>query len=267
MSTDRLVTRRSSAAQGPHSEYDRLHDGHANPTGSDRAAAVSSADAGNLLDLPAAADTIVLADNHLYAFSKRLLDIIFSLIFLFLFSPVMLLIALLVKLDSPGPAIFSHYRVGRGLRLFRFYKFRTMRVDARDAHPDLYAYKFDPDKLDRVFLQVRGDPRVTRLGRLLRRTSLDELPNFWNVLAGDMSLVGPRPEVPQMLPYYSSKTKFGVLPGVTGLAQISGRGKLCFLDTVRFDENYIRRRSFWYDVQILVRTGMAVFTQNYTVGH
>ncbi len=142
-----------------------------------------------------------------------------------------------------------------------------MRADARTAFPELYAYQYDPAKLDRVYMQTKGDPRVTRLGRILRRTSLDELPNLWNVLKGDMSMVGPRPEIPEMFPYYKSGHKFSVLPGATGLAQVNGRGKLSFLETLHWDEEYIRNRSLWYDLLILARTPLAIIKLNHTVGH
>ena len=165
-------------------------------------------------------------------------------------------IAAIVKLDSPGPAVFRQWRVGRDGRLFRFAKFRTLYVDAAARWPELYAYRYDPDELAALHFKMKNDPRVTRVGRWLRKSTLDELPNFWNVLTGDVALVGPRPEIPEMLPYYDDEglKKFSVRPGVTGLAQVKGRGDLSFRDTVAFDVEYVHRRSFALDARILVQT-------------
>ncbi len=175
---------------------------------------------------------------------------------LLLFLPVMLLVALAIRLDSGGPALFRQKRVGRSGRLFTFVKFRTFRADARERFPELYAYQYTPEEIEELRFKIPGDPRLTRIGEWLRTTTLDELPNFWNVLVGDMSLVGPRPEIPEMLPYYRDEDliKFSVRPGVTGLAQISGRGRLRFLDTAEFDARYVRERSLLLDAKILVRT-------------
>src|SRR5438067_6094760 len=126
-----------------------------------------------------------------YAIAKRTLDITASALLLVLFSPVVLLVAALVRLDSPGPVIFRQRRVGAGGRLFTFYKFRTMALDASARFPDLYAYRYTRQEFVDGLFKRPDDPRHTRLGRRLRRTSLDELPNLFNVLKGDMSLVGP----------------------------------------------------------------------------
>jgi lipopolysaccharide/colanic/teichoic acid biosynthesis glycosyltransferase len=168
----------------------------------------------------------------------------------------MLLIALIVKLDSPGPAVFRQIRVGRNGRLFRFAKFRTLHADARERWPELYTYRYTPDEVAALYFKLKDDPRVTRVGRWLRKSTLDELPNLWNVLVGDVAWVGPRPEIPEMLPYYNEETlaKFSVRPGVTGLAQVKGRGDLSFRDTVKFDVEYVRTRNFWFDIAIVART-------------
>ena len=160
------------------------------------------------------------------------------------------------RLDTPGPLLFFQPRMGAGTRPFRFVKFRTLYADARSRFPELYAYKYTPLELAELKFKVENDPRVTPQGRWLRKSSLDELPNFWNVLTGEMALVGPRPEIPEMLPYYEGEmlTKFDVRPGVTGLAQVSGRGRLGFHDTVALDVEYVRNRSFAYDMRILFKT-------------
>jgi lipopolysaccharide/colanic/teichoic acid biosynthesis glycosyltransferase len=131
-----------------------------------------------------------------------------------------------------------------------------MYVDARERFPELYAYKYKDDEVQGVKFKIPNDPRRTHLGRLLRKTTIDELPNFWNVLTGHMALVGPRPEILEMLPYYRGEDllKFSVRPGVTGLAQTDGRGCLNFRETVDLDVIYVKTRSFWLDICIIFRT-------------
>jgi len=192
---------------------------------------------------------------------RRALDIVISALVLTVLAPLMIVIALLVKRQSLGPAIFTQFRLGRGCKPFRFYKFRTMYTDWPTRFPRLADFRFDPKEMDSVYLQLADDPRISPLGRFLRNTSLDELPNFWNILRGEMTLVGPRPELPEMLPYYETLEKFEVKPGVTGMAQICGRGALNFPDTVRLDVDYVRDRSLRLDFRILVGTVRAVLGQ------
>lgn len=191
-----------------------------------------------------------------YEAAKRALDLAVSLIGLVIALPVMLLVGLIVRLDSPGPVIFRQTRVGKDGRPFTFYKFRTMYADARERFPELYSYQYTDEEVQTMYFKVLHDPRLTRFGRHVRKTSLDELPNLINVLRGDMTLVGPRPELPEMLPYYTPEqlVKFSVKPGVTGLAQVTGRSVLRFQQTIAADVEYVRRRSFWFDIAILVRT-------------
>jgi lipopolysaccharide/colanic/teichoic acid biosynthesis glycosyltransferase len=188
----------------------------------------------------------------------RTIEWVISLAVLLLASPLLLFIALVIKLDTPGPALFFQLRARKDGRPFKFVKFRTMYADARQRFPELYAYKYDD--VDKIAFKVRDDPRRTPLGRLLRRTTIDELPNFWNVLTGDMALVGPRPEILEMLPYYKGDDllKFKVKPGVTGLAQTYSRGNLMFRETVDLDVKYVRERSLVLDVSILLRTLLMV---------
>jgi lipopolysaccharide/colanic/teichoic acid biosynthesis glycosyltransferase len=187
---------------------------------------------------------------------ERAVEWLFAAAALAFTLPLMLVVALAVKLDSPGPVLFRQLRVGRGGRLFVFTKFRTLYADAKERFPDLYAYRYSSEEISQLRFKAPNDPRVTRIGEWLRRSTLDELPNFWHVLTGDMSLVGPRPEIPEMLPYYGDEhlIKFSVRPGVTGLAQISGRGRLKFLETAELDAQYVRERSPWLDLRILART-------------
>jgi lipopolysaccharide/colanic/teichoic acid biosynthesis glycosyltransferase len=186
----------------------------------------------------------------------RATEILLAATLLLLTLPLMLIIAVIVKLDSPGPAVFRQIRLGRHGQLFRFAKFRTLYVDARQRWPELYAYRYTPDEVAALYFKLKNDPRVTRVGRWLRKSTLDELPNLWNVLVGEVALVGPRPEIPEMLPYYTAETlaKFSVRPGVTGLAQVRGRGDLSFRDTVALDVEYVHTRSLKLDVDILART-------------
>lgn len=194
--------------------------------------------------------------------TQRLLEVPTALVALILTSPIMLLLAILVRLDSPGPAIFRQLRVGKDGKLFWFYKFRTLFADARTRFPELYAYDYTPEEVGTLRFKREADPRVTRVGRWLRRSTLDELPNFWNLLKGDIAIVGPRPEIPEMLKHYRPEQmrKFHVRPGITGLAQTHGRGRLSLQETLALDLTYVQHRSLWLDIRIVVRTLRMVLT-------
>jgi exopolysaccharide biosynthesis polyprenyl glycosylphosphotransferase len=185
--------------------------------------------------------------------AKRLVDIVGGLVGVILFGVAYLVLAPLIKLTSPGRAIFKHTRVGQNGRLFTLYKFRTMRSDA-EAHKAALA---DANKMrGHVFKMVR-DPRVTRVGRVLRRFYLDELPQFWNVLKGDMSLVGPRPPLPEEVAAYAAyhRRRLSVRPGITGPWQARGNGVVAdFEDIVRMECDYIDQWSFWLDILVMLRT-------------
>ena len=190
---------------------------------------------------------------------KRCLDIGGSVLASLLFAPLLALIAVAIKVDSPGPVLFSHDRAGLGGRRFRMHKFRTMRcgADAEKAGLAHLNHTGDP----RLF-KIPNDPRTTRVGRFLRRWSLDELPQIWNVLRGEMSLVGPRPFFESDLEDYEAHhyRRLGARPGLTGLWQVSGRSTLVdFEDVVRLDRQYIEQWSIWLDLSILLRTIPAVF--------
>lgn len=191
-----------------------------------------------------------------YAF-KRLADIILSAAGLLLLSPLFAAIALAVKITSPGPAIFTQTRVGRYGRHFRFYKFRSMYIDAEARKAEL---KDCNESGDGVIFKMRDDPRITRVGRFMRRTSLDELPQLWNVLKGDMSIVGPRPPVPDEVREYTleDRKRLDVIPGITCLWQIMGRSEIPFHEQVRLDKEYILASSVWKDIVILIKTIPAI---------
>ena len=192
----------------------------------------------------------VLSDAG-YRRAKRALDLAVSIALLPIIVPVLLLCALAIRLDSPGPVFFSQSRTGRGGHRFRMWKLRTM---ARNAD-ELKAQYAHLNELTYPDFKISNDPRITRVGRVLRKTSLDELPQIVNVLMGDMSLVGPRPTSFSASTYRLWHTaRLEVQPGITGLWQISGRNELDFDDRLRLDVAYIRNRSITLDISILVRT-------------
>lgn len=189
--------------------------------------------------------------------AKRVLDVVGSLLGMILLLPVYLAIAAAVKLTSRGPVFFSQVRVGRYGRHFRFYKFRSMRVDAEAQKAALLDRN---ESKDGVIFKMKDDPRITKVGRFLRRTSLDELPQLWNVFIGDMSLVGPRPPVPKEVEQYTleDRKRLDVIPGITCLWQIKGRSDIPFNEQVRLDKEYILAPSVWKDIVILLKTIPAI---------
>ncbi len=199
--------------------------------------------------------------NKLSEIIRRFLDILVSSVMLLVSAPIMLLIAYKIKKVSPGPAIFRQTRVGKDGSLFTFYKFRSMWPDARKRFPELYAYKYTQDEIKRLKFKKREDPRIIPELHWLRKSSLDELPNFLNVLKGDMTLVGPRPDIPEMVKYYTERQmkKLSVKPGITGYAQINGRGDLGFQETLEEDLRYIEERSLLTDLWVILRTVAACF--------
>ena len=189
---------------------------------------------------------------------KRLLDILLATIGLVGSLPLWLVIAAAIRFDSPGPALFIQERVGIHGRLFRFYKFRSMYVDAEQRLAEVQAQ----NEIDGPVFKMRNDPRVSRVGALLRRTSLDELPQLINVLRGEMSLVGPRPPLPREVEQYrpGDAVRLSVKPGLTCLWQIRGRSHVGFDQWMEYDREYVRDMSFWLDVQILLRTVWVVIS-------
>ncbi|HTR97340.1 MAG TPA: sugar transferase [Candidatus Acidoferrales bacterium] len=194
--------------------------------------------------------------------AKETLDRVLAAIGLMLVSPVLLAIAIAVRLDSPGPAFFRQTRIGRGGRPFTFWKFRGMYVDARERFPELYDYRYSGEQVRELRFHPPADPRVTRVGRFIRRTSLDELPNLVNVVRGDMSLVGPRPEIPELMPYYgpAARVVLSVRPGITSLAKLLGRDHYSFRETLELDVRYVRARSLRLDLGVLLGTVWMVLT-------
>lgn len=188
---------------------------------------------------------------------KRWMDVCGSLAAVILLSPIFLLVAIWIKLDSPGPLIYRQIRIGLYGRPFYFYKFRSMYIDS-DARRA--ALEKENESSDGVLFKMKNDPRITRCGRFIRKYSIDEVPQFFNVLLGDMSLVGPRPPLPSEVAQYSleDRKRLEILPGITCIWQISGRSDIPFREQVVLDKEYIRAQSFWKDVLILFRTIPAV---------
>lgn len=227
------------------------------------------------------------------AAAYRAFEVMIALIGLIVGLPFVLVAAIIIRIDSPGPALFRHRRPARSVRAlgrdlagradlipppggyrpdaeyyvpnyFTLFKLRTMYVDARTRFPAYYAYRFTPENFRTQFPTIRDDPRVTRAGRIFRKLSIDEVPNLWSVVKGDLALVGPRPEASEVLQYYTPDEliKFTVKPGITGLAQISGRGLLNWGETIALDLQYVRTQSVALDLKIILLTIRRVLTRH-----
>lgn len=194
-----------------------------------------------------------------YHFAKRVFDLVAATCGLLLLLPLLPVIAILIKLDSPGPIIFSQRRVGKGGRLFTCYKFRSMVRDAESMRSELSHL----NEATGPAFKIRDDPRVTEVGGFLRRSSLDEIPQLVNVLCGQMSIVGPRPQIPAEVELYEpwQRRRLEVKPGITCLWQIAGRSHIGFDEWMRLDLEYLRRRSLGLDLWILLRTLPAVIAR------
>jgi lipopolysaccharide/colanic/teichoic acid biosynthesis glycosyltransferase len=219
---------------------------------------VSSTEAGSL---SAARAAVLEGESKLSAAACRALDVIGSAVLLVMLVPVFAALAVAIRLDSRGRVLYRQRRVGRGLAPFTVNKFRTMRSGAgHETHRQFVIGLIagEPRNADAEpnFFKMADDDRVTRVGRLLRKTSLDELPQLWNVLRGDMSLVGPRPPIPYEVEHYPPHwfDRFAVKPGMTGLWQVSGRSQLTLEEMITLDVDYARNRSLWLNIKILART-------------
>ena len=206
--------------------------------------------------------------SALYLFTKRIIDITVSLVAIILFLPVWVIVPILIKLDSPGPIIFGHKRAGKNGKLFTMYKFRTMIDNAEE-----YLYKQNPDLLKKFKegdWKLENDPRITKLGKILRSITIDEFPQFFNVLRGEMSIVGPRAYVPTELkeqPHRYPETKelvveaLKVKPGITGPWQTSGRNEIPFDTRAKLDAEYSKNASIIKDIVIMLKTPAAMFSK------
>ena len=226
---------------------------------SNKPASCTAVPRGEMLDRQA-----VLESGRKYWILRRAQDIVLSSVALVLLSPVMLLIALAIMIDSPGSGpIFVQNRVGRDGKIFRFLKFRSMVPNAEDKLHELLSR----NEMDGPAFKIKEDPRITRVGRFIRKTSLDELPQLWNVLCGDMSIVGPRPALPREVEQYDEyqRQRLLIQPGLTCYWQIQPhRNDLSFDEWMELDLKYIRERSFWVDWKIIFGTVRAVLLMNGT---
>lgn len=208
---------------------------------------------------PMEQDTIWwVSSSQAYQYSKRVIDLVIAIPSLIILTPLFVLIAVLIKLDSVGPVFFQQIRVGQWGQTFGCLKFRSMYVDAEERKKELMSI----NEADGPVFKIKGDPRITRIGRIIRKLSIDEIPQLINVLRGEMSLVGPRPPLPSEVIKYSyyQLRRLDVKPGITGLQQVSGRSDLDFNEWISLDIEYIERRSFWFDFLILFRTIPAVIS-------
>ncbi|WP_345796950.1 sugar transferase [Peribacillus muralis] len=191
--------------------------------------------------------------NVSYLRTKRIIDIIGSLLGIIFLSPLFILVAILIKIEDPkGPVFFKQVRVGKAETEFHMYKFRSMVSDAEERLKDLLAL----NEVSGAMFKMKDDPRITRIGKFIRKTSIDELPQLWNVLKGDMSLVGPRPPLLREVEEYTSydKQRLLVTPGCTGLWQVSGRSNVGFEEMVKLDLIYIDNRNLFFDLKIILKT-------------
>ncbi len=188
---------------------------------------------------------------------KRLFDIIGAIFFMIIFSPIFLIIPIIIKMDSPGPIIYKDLRVGSKNKKFYLYKFRSMIDKADELREKLMQQN---ERADGPLFKIENDPRITKIGKFIRKTSIDEIPNFWNVLIGKMSLVGPRPHRPEEVEKYQRHHKklLNIKPGITGMAQVSGRSTLDFETEVKLDTLYIETWSLWLDIIILLKTPLVL---------
>lgn len=196
---------------------------------------------------------VAVNDKKGYLIAKRIMDICGALVGLICLSWLFLIVAILIKLEDPkGPVFFKQVRVGKDGKEFYMYKFRSMVTNAEELLESLLHL----NEVSGAMFKMKDDPRITKVGKFIRKTSIDELPQLWNVLKGDMSLVGPRPPLPREVAQYTEydKQRLLVTPGCTGLWQVSGRNDLGFDEMVELDLKYIRERSLLYDIKIIFKT-------------
>nr|WP_051034705.1 sugar transferase [Heyndrickxia coagulans] len=196
---------------------------------------------------------IEFEEKKAYTILKRGMDIIGAIMGLIFLSWLFLIVAVLIKIEDPkGTVFFKQIRVGKNGKEFYMFKFRSMVSDAEERLKDLLKY----NEIDGAMFKIKDDPRVTKIGKFIRKTSIDELPQLWNVLKGEMSLVGPRPPLPREVKEYTNydKQRLLVMPGCTGLWQVSGRNSLDFTEMVELDLEYIQMRTVFFDFKIIAKT-------------
>ena len=194
---------------------------------------------------------------RVYEIFKRIIDIIGAGLGLILLSPIIAIVACAVKVTSKGPIFFSQKRVGKNGELFEMYKFRSMVVNAEELKGNLE----DQNEMSGPMFKIKDDPRVTKVGKFIRKTSIDELPQLWNVLKGDMSLVGPRPSLPKEVEQFDNWMfkRLSVRPGLTCYWQVSGRNNIDFEDWMKLDCRYVDERNLWIDIKLIFKTVFVLF--------
>lgn len=192
-----------------------------------------------------------------YYFMKRLIDIVFSLIGIILLSPTLIIVSILIKIDSKGSIVFCQERVGKKEKLFRMYKFRSMVMNAEQLLDKLQ----ESNEMSGPMFKIKEDPRITKIGRFIRKTSIDELPQLFNVLKGEMSLVGPRPNLPKEVAQFGKKHRLKLLvkPGLTCYWQVMGRNEIGFEQWIKLDVKYIEERSTIIDLKLIFKTFFVLF--------
>ena len=194
---------------------------------------------------------------RVYEIFKRIIDIIGAGLGLILLSPIIAIVACAVKVTSKGPIFFSQKRVGKNGELFEMYKFRSMVVNAEELKENLE----EQNEMSGPMFKIKDDPRVTKVGKFIRKTSIDELPQLWNVLKGDMSLVGPRPSLPKEVEQFDNWMfkRLSVRPGLTCYWQVSGRNNIDFEDWMKLDCKYVDERNIWIDIKLIFKTVFVLF--------
>jgi exopolysaccharide biosynthesis polyprenyl glycosylphosphotransferase len=192
-----------------------------------------------------------------YYVTKRLCDIILSILGIIVLTPLMIIVTIAIKLDSKGPTVFSQERVGKDGKLFKMYKFRSMVNNAEELKDKL----LDKNEMSGPMFKMKDDPRITKIGRFIRKTSIDELPQLFNVVKGDMSLVGPRPNLPKEVKKFNpyQRKKLLAKPGITCYWQVMGRSSIGFEEWMELDIKYIQDRSIWLDIKLIFRTFFVLF--------
>lgn len=192
-----------------------------------------------------------------YEVTKRLIDVVCSFIGIIVLSPLFVIIAIIIKTTSKGPVFFSQKRVGRYGKTFDIYKFRSMVINAEELKEKLEKQ----NEMSGPMFKMKDDPRITKVGKFIRKTSIDELPQLWNVLKGDMSLVGPRPSLPKEVAQFENwmYKRLDVKPGLTCYWQVSGRNNIDFEDWMKLDVKYVEERNFWIDIKLIFKTVGVLF--------
>lgn len=197
------------------------------------------------------------AKSKAYLIAKRITDVLFSGIGLIILSPVLVIVAIAIKLDSKGPIFFKQDRVGKDEELFSMYKFRSMVVNAEELKKELE----NQNEMSGPMFKMKKDPRITKVGRFIRKTSIDELPQLVNVIKGDMSLVGPRPSLPKEVEQFEPwmKERLTVQPGITCFWQVMGRNSIPFEEWMKLDVKYVRERNYFLDIKLIFKTFFVLF--------